>query len=246
VTLYGAGSAAPTKLGEGKMDGQGAFKLDVGQAPAESVLYLIAEGGTRKVAASKGANDAIALLALLGKKPPKHVVVNEFTTVASAFTAARFIQGESISGNQLGLRIAAGNVPNFVNLETGSWGKVIIDPYNSYKSATLAKFDTLASLVTYASRRPAPTGASASSLRRRPAAARRRRTHAKRWPASRANRSHPKELYGLFEEAYPQPKEDSRRSAPFAPYLSYEPPDFALLLWFAGGRIDAPGVWHST
>jgi hypothetical protein len=37
------------------------------------------------------------------------------TTVASAFTTARFINGESISGNPLGLRIAAGNVPNLVD-----------------------------------------------------------------------------------------------------------------------------------
>ena len=45
--------------------------------------------------------------------------VNEPTTVASVFTAARFIDGEAISGHALGLRIAAGNAPNLVDPVTG-------------------------------------------------------------------------------------------------------------------------------
>ena len=45
---------------------------------------------------------------------PKTVTVNELTTVASAFTAAQFINEEAMSGNPLGLQIAAGNVPNLV------------------------------------------------------------------------------------------------------------------------------------
>ena len=52
--------------------------------------------------------------------------------------------------------------------------------------------------------------------------------------------AHPKELYGLFDEMYPQPK-DGTRSAPFVPYLSYAPDDFALMLCFAGGGINSPG-----
>src|SRR5215469_18624519 len=91
VTLYAASTAAPAKLAEGKTDDQGAFKLDAGPATGETVLYLVAKGGTPKAAASKAANDAIALLAVLGSTPPKTVTVNEFTTVASAFTAAQFI-----------------------------------------------------------------------------------------------------------------------------------------------------------
>ena len=45
----------------------------------------------------------------------------------------------------------------------------------------------------------------------------------------------------LFEEAYPQPKDGSRRAAPFAPYLFYAPDDFALMLAFAGGGMYANG-----
>src|SRR5271167_2736647 len=66
VTLYAAGAGAPTQLAQGKTDDNGAFTLAVDSAPADSVLYVVARGGTPKVAADKGANDAIALLAVLG------------------------------------------------------------------------------------------------------------------------------------------------------------------------------------
>jgi hypothetical protein len=35
----------------------------------------------------------------------------------------------------------------------------------------------------------------------------------------------PTTLYGLFDEAYPQAKDGSRRKAPFLPYLTYAPSD---------------------
>ena len=118
VTLYAAGTGAPTQLGKAKTDDQGAFKLTYGKAPADSVLYLIARGGTPKAAADKGPNDAIALLAVLGGTSPKSVVVNEFSTIASVWTSAQFLKGEVLSGTKLGLRIAAGNVCNFRYLDT--------------------------------------------------------------------------------------------------------------------------------
>src|SRR6516164_9181622 len=242
VTLYAAGTAAPAKLAEVKTDDQGAFKLDAGPATRETVLYLVAKGGTPKAAASKGANDAIALLAVLGSTPPKTVTVNELTTVASAFTAARFIKGEAISGNPLGLRIAAGNVPNLVDLETGGWGKVILDPLNSSMTTTMAKLDTLGSLIAaYATvanddwrarflKAATPTGGVTpkNTLEAMVGIAR------EPWAA-------PKELYGLFDEAYPLPEPDGRRGAPFAPYLVYVPDDFALSLCFSGGGDYANG-----
>jgi hypothetical protein len=91
-----------------------------------------------------------ALLTVLGNTPPAKIVINELTTVASTFTSARFIQGEAISGNALGLRIAAGNARNLVDPATGGWGKVLLDPLNSSMTTTLAKLDTLGSLITYA------------------------------------------------------------------------------------------------
>jgi hypothetical protein len=66
-----------------------------------------------------GDNPAIVLLSVLGNKPPAHVTVDEFTTIASVWTTNQFINGTVIQGYPLGLKIAAGNVPNFVDLQTG-------------------------------------------------------------------------------------------------------------------------------
>jgi hypothetical protein len=147
VTLYAAGTGAPTQLAQGKTDDNGAFDLNVDQTPADSIFYVVAKGGTPKAAANKSPNDAIGLIAVLGGSLPNKVTVNEFTTIASVWTSAQFLKGDVLSGTALGLRIAAGNVPNFVNLETGGYGDTIQDAINSTQTPTMANFATLANLL---------------------------------------------------------------------------------------------------
>jgi hypothetical protein len=71
------------------------------------------------VSKASGDNPAIGLLAVRGNKPPATVVINEMATVASVGTHAQFLEESAIKGYALGLKIAAGNVRNLVNLETG-------------------------------------------------------------------------------------------------------------------------------
>lgn len=246
VTLYAASEGKPVQLAQGKTGDDGTFSLDAGAVKLKgiegSVLYLVARGGTPQAGATKRPNDALALLSVLASPLPQSVVVNELTTVASTFTAARFIDGESISGNPLGLRIAAGNVPNLVDPTTGGWGKVLLDPLNSTQTTTLANLNTLGSLVaaslttanddwrTRFFKAATPIGGATpkntlealAGIARRP------------W-------ANAKELYALFDEAYPQPKDGSRRKTPFVPYLAWAPPDFMLSLCFAGGGVYANG-----
>jgi len=246
VTLYAASDGPPIQLAQVQTDDEGTFKLDTRwpneKAVEGKVLYLVARGGTPKAAAAKGPNDAIALLAVLGTQLPKKVTVNELTTVASAFTVTRFINGESISGKSLGLWIAAGNVPNLVDLKTGGWGKVLLDPLNSTQTTTLANLNTLGSLISafatvanddwrarflkaatpIGGATPKNTLEAMAGIARRP------------WAEA-------KTLYALFDEAYPQPPDGSRRKAPFAPYLAYVPDDFVLSLCFAGGGMYSNG-----
>jgi hypothetical protein len=242
VTLLAAGTDAPQQLAQGKSDDSGAFALSYADAPADSVLYVVAKGGTPKGATGEGATDAIALMTLLGTPRPNTVVVNELTTVASTFTAARFIEGESISGNLLGLRIAAGNVPNLVDPETGTWGKVLLDPINVTQTTTLANLNTLGSLIAasftvanddwrvhFFKAATPPSGVTPKNTLEAMAG------------IARTPWARPKQLFALFDEAYPQPKDGSRRKAPFVPYLAYAPPDFALSLCFAGGGMCANG-----
>src|SRR5271165_6125899 len=243
VSLWAASAEAPARLAQVQTDADGRFVISVDATPSgASSLYLVASGGTPAINKAGGENNGIHLLAVLGNDPPPKVVVNELTTVASAFTNARFIKGEAISGNPLGLKIAAGNVPNLVDPATGGWGKVLLDPLNSTQTTTLANLDRLGSLITaFAAvgnedwrarflKATTPTGGDTPKTTLEAMAG-----------VAREPWGHPKDLYALFDEAYPQPKDGSRRAAPFVPYLAWVPPDFVLSLCFAGGGVYANG-----
>src|SRR5262249_61764444 len=48
----------------------------------------------------------------------------------------------------LGLKSAAGSVPNFVDLQAGGWGITLQDALNSGQTPTMANFATLADLLS--------------------------------------------------------------------------------------------------
>ncbi len=243
VTLWAATQDAPKQLGQAKTNEDGRFDVHAKGAHGDAILYLVATGGEPKAHQGGGDSPSLVLLSVLGNKAPEKVVVNELTTVASAFTSARFINGQSISGNPLGLRIAAGNAPNLVDPTTGGWGKVLLDPLNSSMTTTLATLDTLGSLITasvtvanddwrarfYKAATPTAGATPKNTLEAIAGIAR------EPW-------ADPKDLYALYDEAYPLPAPDARRrGAPFTPYLVYAPDDFALSLAFSGGGDYANG-----
>ena len=145
VTLWSASGDAPKQLAQAKTadDGSFALSLDAAPAPGQS-LYLIAKGGVASVNKGAGDNPGLVFLAVLGGSPPAQVTINEMTTVASVWTNAQFLDGAAIKGPALSLGIAAGNVPNFVDLATGGWGAAIQDPLNGGQTPTMANFATLA------------------------------------------------------------------------------------------------------
>src|SRR5271169_3787764 len=146
VTLWSASADAPRQLAQTQTGDNGRFTLSAEGSP-DSILYIVAKGG--EPAGNKGGGDgpAIALISVLGNKAPAKITINEMTTVASVWTNAQFIEGTAIKGNALGLRIAAGNVPNFVDLETGGWGSAIQDPLNGPQTPTMTNFATLADVL---------------------------------------------------------------------------------------------------
>jgi hypothetical protein len=109
VTLWEASEGAPRQLAQTKTNSDGRFEVRSDSTHNDAILYVIAAGGEAQAKEGSGENPAIVLLSVLGNHPPENVVVNELTTVASAFTAARFISGQTISGNPLGLRHTGGH-----------------------------------------------------------------------------------------------------------------------------------------
>jgi hypothetical protein len=77
-------------------------------------------------------------MAVRGTSLPSKVTINEFTTIGSVWTSAQFLKGDVLSDPKLGLHIAAGNVANFVNLETGGYGDTIQDALNSSQTPTMS------------------------------------------------------------------------------------------------------------
>jgi len=241
VTLWAASPDAPKKLAEAKTNDQGQFELRSTTARgADSVLYLVATGGVPK--SQTGDNPAITLLAVLGNKPPEKVTINEFTTIASVWTNTQFLDGIKLQGNVLGLRIASGNVPNFVDLQTGGWGGAIQEPLNGGQTPTMSNFATLADVLAgcvtlirsdacsslfYAATSPKgeypkDTLAAAENIARYP------------W-------YQPEKLFGLLNYLYPAPQDHNLRSVPFMPYLNFTPSAWVLPLKFDGGGLRAGG-----
>ena len=248
VKLWEANNSNAIGNCEVSADSNGKFTLTA--AAQSAILYITAE-----LQASN-----VVLLSVLSPDFQEEIeangiVVNEFTTVASAFTGAQFFSGLQLSGNTRGVTIAAKNTPNLVNPVTGSWGHVLMDPFNITQNETLGRLNTLAALITaygtvaaqndnwknsfldystpLGGQRPENTAEALIGIAQSP------------WV-------YPAQLYNLFDQAYPQPKDGfpakpnskvpvSRRSSPFVPYLSFAPEDFAMILAFGQGGICAPG-----
>ena len=157
VTLWAGSGGEPKQLAQAKTADDGSFALGTDETPGSGVsLYLIAQAGVASVNRDAGDNPALAFLAVLGGTPPAKVVVNEMTTIASVWTNAQFLDGAAIKGPALSLSIAAGNVPNFVDLPTGGWGGPIQDPLNSGQTPTMANFATLADALAGCATRVTP------------------------------------------------------------------------------------------
>ncbi len=247
VTLWAAGDGPPKELDRTRTNAEGRFDLGVHHTHGgDTSLYLVAQGGTPAAnphANRAGeANPAIALMTVLGDKPEAKVVINEMTTIASVWTHNQFIEGTAIKGQPLQLKIAAGNVPNLVDLTTGGLGPVIQDPLNSSQTATLATLNTLANLLAGCITRvhgdacnrlfavatppagvaPTDTLTAAQNIARNP--------------------SHQAQsLFALLDAFYPVPAGENWRPVPFIPYLSFAPSAWTLSLVYAGGGLNAPG-----
>ena len=242
VTLWLGRSDSPKRLAQVQTGDDGRFTLNAEQSGgAEGSLYLIAKGGEPKAHGGED-NPAIALIAVLGNTPPAHVTVDEFTTIASVWTNAQFLYGETLKGHALGLKIAARNVPSFADLESGGWGGPIQGPLNSGQTPTMANFATIADVLAGCA-----TRVRADACSRLFSAATPPRGNAPNDTLSSAEAIarypwyQPKRLFALMAEFYPVSPINHMLSVPFTPYLIVSPSAWVLPLKFDGGGYRAGG-----
>ena len=177
-----------------------------------------------------------------GNAPPTKTVINEMTTVASVWTNAQFLNGIALKGHPLGLRIAAGNMPSFIDPQTGGWGTTIQDSLNGSQTPTMANFATLANLLSACA-----TRVTADACSKLFAAATDPRGNAPKDTLATAESIagspwyHPEQLFVLLDEFYPVPAGKTMRTVPFMPYLNYPPSAWVLPLKFDGGGYRAGG-----
>jgi len=243
VTLWAATAGAPAQLGQARTGADGRFTIAAtADPPNDATLYLVAKGGTPATNKAGGDNPAIALIEVVGANPPATVTINEMTTVASVWTHNQFIDGTAIKGQPLQLKIAAGNVPSFVDLATGGWGGTIQDPLNSSQTPTMANFATLADALAGCIARAAPDAcgklhaAAAGPAGKAPTDTLNAAESIAKYPWYR-----PERLFALLNEFYPLPKGKNLRPVPYMPYLSVPPSAWVLPLKFDGGGYRAGG-----
>src|SRR5262252_17147 len=243
VTLWVANTADPRQLAQTRTDSDGRFQIDSQETiGADDILYLIAKGGEAAVNKGSGDNPAVALLAVLGNKAPSTVTINEFTTVASVWANNQFLNGPVLQGHALGLKIAAGNVPSFVDLQTGGWAATIQDPLNSVQTPTMANFATLADALAACVTRV--QGDSTCGKLFEAAKGPKGNTPTDTLTAAEAIARYPwyqpKRVFDLLE-LYPIPNGKTMRAVPYMPYLQWPPSAWVIPLKFTGGGYVAGG-----
>src|SRR5215475_6914698 len=243
VTLWAATAGAPAQLGQAHTGADGRFTIAAAaDPPRDATLYLVAKGGTPATNKSGGDNPAITLIEVVGAKPPTAVTINEMTTVASVWTHNQFIDGTAIKGQPLQLKIAAGNVPSFVDLATGGWGGTIQDPLNSSQTTTMANFATLADALAGCVARVVPDacdrlyGAASGPEGAAPTDTLTAAQSIAKYPWYQ-----PERVFALLNQFYKVPQGKTMRAVPYMPYLSLAPSAWVLPLKFDGGGYRAGG-----
>ena len=238
VTLWAASAGAPKELSQARTDADGHFTVVVPDSRgADDVLYLVAQHGQAVANRSVGDNSAIALMTVIGTDIPPKVTINEFTTVASVWTHNQFLEGTALKGHALGLHIAAGNMPNFVDLATGGYGGMIQDGFNSTQTPTMANFATLASVVAgCVTQVKADACTSLFAASTGPDGNAPTDTLAALHSIAHNAAYKPERVFALLDVFYPVPAgQTSTPDSRFMPYLSFAPGAWVLPLKFAGG-----------
>src|SRR5262249_11695952 len=162
--------------------------------------------------------------------------------ITTGFAGGGTQGGTAIKGHALRLKVAAGNVPSFVDLQTGGWGTAIQGPLNSGQTPTMANFATLADVIAgCATRVKADACSKLFEASTPPTSVTPTYTLTAAQSTARYSSYKPERLFALLDEFYPVTKGKNLRPVPFMPYLNYTPSAWVLPLKFDGGGYRAGG-----
>lgn len=236
VTLYGTDAKAKRcaeRLGSAVTDEAGAFSI-IYTPPVDAAVVLYAIAGNEAPKPKKCARPGhgpVALASVLGTintRIPTTIVINERTTVASAFAMAQFLERSNLKGKPPGLQNAAMMVRNLVDLETGSLAETLLRIPN-LDTSTRRTFNSLANLIAVCvndtAECPALLTLAAAPRGRPPRDTLQALVDIVHYPWLNDER-----LEGLFQSSLEPP-------APYQPALT-EPPD----AWILALRFDGDGT----
>jgi len=151
VTVRSSGTEEGIRvLGDSQTDSTGFFSISF-NAPTnpEAILYITADSNVTGTATSGIEPDfEFVRLATVMRDIPfdAEVVINERTTVATAYTMAQFFAPGGIDGTSPGLQNAADIAQNLVNLSDGDVSDFLSNSSNSGTSTT-PTFNSLANML---------------------------------------------------------------------------------------------------
>ena len=242
VQLYAAGmtgnGSAPMALLSSPVttDSTGAFAIATSTpCPySNSVLYLVARGGSASVAG--GSNNAAVMTAVLGQcsalKNGASIVVNEATTIAAAWAMAPFLAAGAQIGttatNSGGIALAAATAANLANNATG---KAPGASFPITGTPPISRLNTLANVLSACT---TSSGASSS-------------TCAQLFSATTVNGSSPANTLDAAMNIAKSPGANvaaiyglSTASTAYLPALGASPSDWTLFATYSGGGMNGP------
>jgi hypothetical protein len=137
VTLYEATEFAPIALDQTTTDNSGQFQFTINRDNSNSIFFIEAE-----------LQRDITFLAILGKKLPEYVVINEITSVASSYSMAQFYRQGYIAGDAFRLQIAAQMYGNIVDGATGQISEVLRTPPNADETNSHRLTNSIANVLS--------------------------------------------------------------------------------------------------
>ncbi|MBB6463468.1 NHL repeat-containing protein [Flammeovirga kamogawensis] len=231
IEAYKYGKDTTLSIGEVLTDSSGNFTITLEDSLKNNDVILLE-------AASKN-NPFVTYSTVINKKDAKKAItVNALTTVTTSAVFAQFIENGKLAGKHKLLVLASDNMENFVNKNTGSWGKIILNGDNLTESTTMGRINTLANiLVAVDNGKISSTTIKNTFLTKNENATNTVDALAKMFKHSWFQKE---QIFKLFTSVYPRINDDLREVA-FVPYLEQTPNDFALMLEFNGGGVYAPG-----